>query len=63
MRSLRRVLAGVLVAATMLILPMAGTSAAVTLADCYAGGGHMGVGNGYTYCDGGIHNGQIIGAT
>lgn len=60
MRSLRRVLAGLLVAAAALVLPMSGVSGAVSLRDCVAGGGVLGVGTGYTYCNGGIYDGQVI---
>ena len=61
MRSLRRVLAGVLIAAAALLLPMSGMSHAVSLTDCLAGGATgMGVGNGYYYCKGGAYDGHVI---
>ena len=60
MRSPRRVLAGLLLAAIALLLPMAGTAAAVSLSDCVGGGGSMAVGNGYFWCRGGDFHGEII---
>jgi hypothetical protein len=61
MRSLRRVLAGLLLAATALLLPMSGMAHGVTLSECLAGGGRgIGVGNGYYYCKGGVYDGHII---
>ena len=60
MRSLRRVLAGLLIAVAALLQLMGGTAAAVSLSDCVAGGGSMAVGNGYFWCKDGVYDGQII---
>lgn len=62
MRSLRRLLAGILIATAALLLPMAGISAAVSLGECVNAGGRLGVGNGYFYCNnpGGLYDGMVI---
>ena len=64
MRSLRRMLAGSLIAAAALILPFSGTSHAISLRECVGAGGSIGVGNGWTYCHhpNHPHHGQIIGS-
>ena len=48
-------------AASIALVAAAAPAHAVSLSDCYAGGGSIGVGSGYFFCDGGDFDGEIIG--
>jgi len=60
LRSLRRVLAGALVAAAALLLPMSGIAGAVGLGACYGGGGSLAYDHGEFWCNGGVYHDQPI---
>lgn len=60
MRSFRRVLAGLLIAAAALLLPMSGMAGAVSLGACLAGKGVLAYDHGEFWCNGGVYHNQPI---